>query len=317
MKRDRHAHRIATAARLTAAVLSTVLGVVGLVGAAGTALAVDTVVTGLTGVATLHGETLSIADRLAPQAAQDFGDTIKEVQVETDDQSTCALLHGDRLLVEMAPNSKVRIRDDVDGLGAVVEIMRGEARVTTQRTREDPRVEVRTPSARIRPMTSIIHVEVDGTTGNSLVTSLAERALVVSADVAQKRSALLNSNQWVSVPRGDAPGTIKQVDPESAQKIADEEMMLVLRGTALMSASENEGRALLERIAAADMLSSVADPLPTPQGFAAIGSDELEPVPVCLPFLCDPREAALVAALRDPRPPGPPPCTGIPGEQCN
>ena len=281
----------------------------------GPAVAVDTFVTGISGSASMHGRGLGTADRLTRQAAQDSGDVERDVEVVTDADSTVALLHGSQLLVELAPSSRVRIRDDVEGFGVVVEVLRGQARITTERTRSDPRVEVRTLSALIRPLTSTIHVEFNEASGGTLVTSLANRALVVSADVAQKRSALLNSNQWVSVPQGQAPGAIKQVDPDSAQKIADEAQLVGLRSTALVTFSEDEGDEILARIAAADVPGraplAVTRPFLLPTGFAFAQDDLERQEDLCLPTDCG---AAL--AFEDPRPGPPPICIGLPGEQC-
>ena len=266
------------------------------------AVAVEMTVTAMAGLATANGTALAAHQDLETGAV-----------LQTGEGGTCSLLHGENLLVELGPDTKMRIADGSDG-GAVIHIQGGQARISTVRKRSDPRVEIRTPSAAVRPMTSTIHVEVDTKTGRTLVTSIEQRALVISIDPAYKRSALLNTNQWVSVPVGDAPGTIQQVDAEAAQKIANAAIAITLRRAAVDDVSRAEGVTMLAGIAADDMPqtapAAVSAPFQAPSGFA-FGKETNQR----LESGCDPTSCGAFLVFQDTRPPGPGAC-GIPGEQC-
>lgn len=269
------------------------------------AQATETVVTALTGTVTADGQVLST---YAP-----IGDGSGPLEIQTDAGSGCALLHGEKLLVELGPGSSI-VLEPQEGGATHIAIARGQLRLTTERKRRDPKVEVRTPSARIRPMTSIILVELDTETGQTRVTSIENRALVISADPQFKKSALLNSNQWVHVPTGGPPEAIQQADAESSA-LASSAAMSSLRAASLAHFGGQEGQSLLASISTADVPdgapSSVAKPFVTPSGFAfsneAPGRNDVG---------CDPLSCGLAVGVSDTRPGGPGVCTGLPGEQC-
>jgi len=303
---SRRVRGLAAVARPASLILSALLASVL---AAAQGVASETVVTAVFGDARANGRSFAIDDRL-PVA--DGGD----LEVVTGEDAGCALLHGDSLLVEVSPSTMLRLRDAGDGGKVLVEVVRGEARTTTWLEGRGPRVEVRTASAVVRPRSGTVRVEVEGATGDTIVTSLGGRALVVSTDERHKRTALLNTHQWVSVVSDQPPGAIKKLVAASAEKIGGPTALRAFRSSAVRQRTDQESQLLLAGIVEEDILdaapTSVTNPFPTPRGYA------LEPEPIERPALvCDPTTCGLLSVpLFDDRPPGPPPCTGIPGEQC-
>jgi hypothetical protein len=272
------------------------------------ALAAETVVTALFGTAQADGKDLAINDRLS-------GDASGQLEVVTSLRSGCALLHGDSLLVEMSPSTKLRIHSAVGSNGPVVEIVDGKARITTQQSNSDAKVEIRTPSAIVRPRSSTLHLKVDESTGSTLVTSLDDRAFVLSSDDRHKRTVFLNSNQWVSVRKGEPPGAIEKLGERIAESLGGVDTLRPYRESALVQHMHREGRLLLAGIAQADVpdgnLESVSNPFPTPRELAF----EFEVIDRSL--ACDPTNCGLFSVPDfDPGPADPPGCIGIPGEHC-
>ncbi len=269
-------------------------------------LAAETVVTALFGDARAGGKSFAISDHLAGDGA---------LEIVTDGKSGCSLLHGDSLLVELSPRTKLRIHSAGDVGGPVVEVERGKARITTQRKGSASNVEIHTPSARVRPRSSMLHIEVNETTGDTLVTSLQSSALVVSSEPTHKRTALLGTNQWVRVPQGEPPGAIRKLGAGLAESLGGLAALQAFRGSALSRHIGRESQLLLARITDADIPdtapAAVSSPFPTPKRFA------FDPSLVERQRICGPTTCTDLVPLVDAGPAGPGPCgQGLSGEQC-
>jgi hypothetical protein len=276
--------------------------------AAPAALAAETVVTALFGTARAGDDDVAIGDQLS-------GDDSGQLEVVTSLRSGCALLHGETLLVEMGPSTKLKIRDAAGSSGPVVEILDGSARITTRLDASDAATEIRTPSAIVLPRSSTLHLEVNGDSGTTFVSSLDNRAFVHSSDDRYKRTVFLNSSQWVSVPKGEPPGGIEKLDDRAAESLEGADTLRLYRGTALAQNMHRESEVLLADIVLADVpegeLESLAVPLPTPRAFA------FESEVIDRRLVCDPTTCGLFSVPEfDPGPSDPPGCIGIPGEQC-
>jgi hypothetical protein len=272
------------------------------------ALAADTVVTALFGIARADGNDIAIGDQLSGHASG-------PLEVATSLESGCALLHGEALLVEMGPSTKLKIRDAVGGSGPVVEVTDGTARITTLRASSDGAIEIQTPSAIVRPRSSTLHLEVNGATGTTLVSSLEGRAFVLGNGERRKRTVFLNSSQWVSVPMGEPPGAIEKLEERVAERLGGAAALRPYRGSALAQNMDRQSEVLLADIARADVpdaeLESLSNPLPTPKAFS------FKPEMIDRTLVCDPTTCGLFSVPEfDPGPGDPPGCIGIPGEQC-
>ncbi len=297
-----------TRARLVASALLALAGTLACLLAAPAALAAETVVTALFGTVRSDGNDIAIGDQLSRDASG-------QLEVVTSLGAGCALLHGDTLLVEMSPSTKLKIRTTSGSSDPVVEISDGSARITTRLGPSDPAIEIRTPSAIVRPRSSTLHLEVNGDSGTTLVSSLDNRAFVLSSDDRHKRTVFLNSLQSVSVPKGEPPGGIEKLGDRVAESLGGAATLRRYRDTALEQNMHRESEVLLTDIARVDVpegeLEALSNPLPTPKAFA------FESEMIDRRLVCDPTTCGLFSVPEfNPGPGDPPGCIGIPGEHC-
>lgn len=273
----------------------------------GSVLAADTFVTAVVGRARLDGHPLT-AHRLV-------GDGSSDIEIETDAGGSCAVLHGESILVQLCGDTKVRIPAVEGDAPQMIEISRGEIRLTSMRQRSDRRLKIRTPASVVRPFTTVLHISVEPTSGKTVVTSLESRAVVVSTNADEKRSAILNTGQQITIETGHPPGKIQKLDGEAEQSDSPCFSGEVFRSEAVAQDALKDGQAALDRFAAADIpdssLPALANPFPAPEGFVWGLTDSQYFESGCNPVSCEPFVL--------PPPPGlaePPPCTGLPGEHC-
>ncbi len=265
-------------------------------------LAGELIVTGVSGLPRANGVSLLMHDRLSERA--------EAIELETNRVSTVSVLYGDSISLQLGPSTTVRVNPATDRRGELIELVRGELRSVTKRDRSKKRPEIHTPSAVIRPSTTTLHLFIDPVSGDTDVTSLESRAWVVSSDSTHKQSAILNSGQQVTIRMGNAPGTIRKFVPDPKSDITGFLSGSNLRVAALTHDMRREGQIVLSLIALLDVpdttLPSVASPFPTPAGLSW-DSNPLPRDPTCTdPLTCIDRTPI----------PGPPSCTGIPGEHC-
>ncbi len=277
-------------------------------GTALSAMAAETVVTAAFGTVRADGSELAVGRSVDVPASG-------AIEVETGLSSGCALVHGEALLIEMGPSTKLSLRPGDGAEGPLVKVEDGHVRFTTRLDASDAATEIRTPSAIVRPRSSTIHVEVNTGEGTTLVTSLDDRAFVLSNDARHKRGVFLNTSQWVSVPVGGAPGSIEKIDDSTIEGLGGVASQRRYRVSALNDISRDESTTLLADIVERDIPdgepTSLAHPLPTPKAF------EFKTETIDRTLVCDPTTCGLFSVPDfDPGPSDPPGCIGIPGEQC-
>jgi len=243
---------------------------------------------------------------------QQLADPAVGLELETDGGGRCAVMHGDAVLLQLASETRIALHRVGEGEGEILELTRGQLVVTSRRGRSDAGLEVRTPSAVVRPFSTSLRLTVDAVTGDTIVTVLEKRVAVTSSDPRFKRSILLNAGQWVTVASGEAPGEIQLFDLEGP---LEEAAATDLRRSALRYDAGRSGDVVLDRIAATDIpestLAALGSPFSTPAGF--VWGRE----PIVHPDSgCDPTSCGVVPELLGYGPAPPPPCIGIPGEQC-
>jgi len=270
-------------------------------------LAGELIVTGVSGLPRANGVSLLMHDRLSERA--------EAIELETNRVSTVSVLYGDSISLQLGPSTTVRVNPATDRRGELIELVRGELRSVTNRDRSKTRPEIHTPSAVIRPSTTTLHLFIDPVSGDTDVTSLESRAWVVSSDSTRKQSAILNSGQQVTIRVGNAPGTIRKYLPDASGDITGFWSGRKLRDAALTHDMNRESQLALNRIASNDIpiatLAAVASPFPTPASLgwrAGMGYRDH----TCRNTV----ECQEIPPFPNPAPAGPPPCNGIPGEQC-
>ncbi|MBW2726528.1 MAG: FecR domain-containing protein [Deltaproteobacteria bacterium] len=271
------------------------------------ALAGEMIVTGISGVPRANNVSLLMHDRLSERP--------EAIELETNRTSSVSVLYGGAIALQLGPSTMVRVHPATDQRGELIELVRGELRSVTKRDRTKKRPEIHTPSAVIRPSTTTLHLFVDHVSGDTVATSLESRAWIVSSDSSHKQSAILNSGQQVTIKVGNAPGTIRKYLPDASGDITGFWSGRKLRDAALTHDMNRESQLALNRIASNDIpiatLAAVASPFPTPASLgwrAGMGYRDH----TCRNTV----ECQEIPPFPNPAPAGPPPCNGIPGEQC-
>lgn len=265
-------------------------------------------VTGLSGLPRANGVSLLMHDRLSERA--------EPIELDTNRMSGVSLLYGESISLQLGPSTKVYINPANDQRGELIELVRGELRSVTRRDRSKKRPEIHTPTAIIRPSTSVLRVFVDAVSGDTEVTSIESRAWIVSSNPSFKQSSILNSGQQVMIRAGQAPGTISKYNFDPAADITGFLSGRKLRQDALTYDMSRDGKIALSQIALSDVpdtsLPSVASPFPNPIGLGWQATSASRDYNVCgNTILCNGFEGIPRAAPR-----APPTCSGVPGEHC-
>ncbi|MFT5443728.1 MAG: hypothetical protein ACI8W3_002779 [Myxococcota bacterium] len=272
-----------------------------------TAFAGEMIVTGLAGLPRANGVSLLMHDRLSERS--------EPIELETNRISSLSVLYGSSIALQLGPSTKVMVSPATDQRGELIELVRGELRTVSRRDRSKKRPEIHTPSSIIRPSTSTLHVFVDSISSDTDVTSLENRAWVVSNDPIHKQSAILNTGQQLTVHLGSPPGNISKSRMDVDADITGFLSGSKLREAALSYDMKREGQLALSQIALNDVpnteLPSVASPFPTPAEFLFQPLQIMRPSVCSNTYMCSKERKIPLDAI-----PGPPVCTGIPGEQC-
>ncbi len=274
-----------------------------------TASAGELIVTGLTGLPRANGVSLIMHDRLAERA--------EPIELETNRISNLSVMYGNAISLQLGPSTKVRVSPATEQRGELIELVKGELRSVTRRERARKRPEIHTPSAVLRPSTTVLHLFVDAVSGDTDATSLESRAWIVSTNPVHKQSSILNTGQQITVRMGSAPGKIRKYIPDPKGDITGFLTGSKLRDAALEFDMTREGVIALSQIAQTDVpdtsLPSVASPFPTPQGLGW-----LDRVAKRQPTCFGPTMCKDVGPFPDSLPAGPPACPpGSVGEHCN
>ena len=228
----------------------------------GVAVASEMIVTGVSGFPRANGVSLLMHDRLSERS--------DPIELETNRSSSVSVLYGESISLQLGPSTKVLVVPASDQRGELIDLVRGELRTVTRRDRSKKRPEIHTPSAVIRPSTTVLHLFVDPVSGDTEATSVESRAWVVSSDPSHKQSSILNTGQQVMIRVGQAPGSIRK----QLQDIKGDIMGFVsgrkLREDALAYDMTRDGKIALGQIAMNDVpgtsLPSVASPFPSATG---------------------------------------------------
>lgn len=228
----------------------------------GVAVASEMIVTGVSGFPRANGVSLLMHDRLSERS--------DPIELETNRSSSLSVLYGESISLQLGPSTKVFVVPANDQRGELIDLIRGELRTVTRRDRSKKRPEIHTPSAIIRPSTTVLHLFVDPMSGDTEATSVESRAWVVSSDPNHKQSSILNSGQQVIIRIGQAPGSIRKRLHDMKGDIMGFVSGRKLREDALAYDMARDGKIALNQIAMNDVpdtsLPSVASPFPSATG---------------------------------------------------
>ena len=268
-------------------------------------------VTAVAGGASAGGEALGI------HAEVSAGESI-----ETGEQGRCSVLLGDAAILQFCNRAAVRVGTPGASDTSVVKLDQGELKATVgPRAAGDP-LEIHTPAAIATLLGTVVHVEVDAETGDTIVSSLESRVRVKSSNPLARGSVVLEAGEQVTIRRGEPPERKRRFDPGRFTSAGSCTFDDDFHRAAIRAERAARVREVMDAIALDDVpvgglpavAASFAGPVPVTSS-AVPTEDWTQARPVCLPGLCGeplPSPAPLRSGVSPPDlcPPG------LPGEHC-
>jgi hypothetical protein len=263
----------------------------------------DIRVTAVDGGSSVAGKALQMHEEV--QTGQDL---------ETGEGGRCSVLLADAAILQFCNRAKLRIGDGGDPSKLVLNS--GELKATVgPRPAGDP-LEIHTPAAIATILGTVIHVEVDPDTGDTIVSSLESRVRVRSSNPLVKGSIILNAGERVTIRRGEAPRPKQRFDPQTFARAGSCTFDDDFHNVAARSDRVSQAHNVMEQIAMEDI---PVDDLPM---VAAEALERSTPAPnpnderPVFPPICEPGTCQSLPPIPDFGPRSIPVCPGIPGEHC-
>ncbi len=174
-----------------------------LVGTSGAATAA-TVVTSSTG-------NVSVGSRQLEQ--NDIVDTSDRVDIEGN--GSASLLVENSTVVRLCNDASLGFGNDHGNGPNALSLAAGQAKISAGKRANDDPLEVHTPAAIVTLLGTEAHVVVDAETGDTVITSLAQRVRVEGLDTASGGAMVLSAGQKVTIRKGEEPGDIEVVHVSS------------------------------------------------------------------------------------------------------
>jgi hypothetical protein len=215
---------------------------------------------------------------------------------------SCSVLLERKALVQFCGQTSVALREREGEQVAMVEVLGGTSRTTTERRAPGDPLEIHTPVAIATMRGTIVATRVDPATGETTFAVEEGVIEVRSADPTLAAVVTVRAGEQVTIRAGEAPGTVVPVQPGNLADLA--------RCTAGI-------RAAALRAEAAELTSEIVeDDFPGPD-VATEGPALPPPLPTELPGVCqEPSGGCPGGGTEAPRPALPPPCVGKEGEHC-
>ncbi len=264
-------------------------------------------VTALDGDAHAGGEALDIHHEVSP------GEPI-----ETGDEGRCSVLLADAAILQFCSRTGLRVGEPGEQGASVVQLDRGELKATVgPRPAGDP-LEIHTPAAIATILGTVVHVEVDPETGDTVISSLESRVQVKSSNPLATGTVIIEAGEQVTIRRGESPESKRRFDRRRLASAASCTFDDDFHRAAVRAQRASRMHAVTTGIASEDIptealpavgagresgLASLVSARPVP------GEDKTIVRSDCLPTTCG-LSTAIADALLDL-------CLGDPGEHCS
>jgi hypothetical protein len=215
---------------------------------------------------------------------------------------SCSVVLARKALVQFCGQTSVALREGDGERVAVVDVLGGTSRTTTERRAVDDPLEIHTPVGIAIMRGTIVATLVDPVTGETTFAVEEGVIEVRSVDPALGPVVTVRAGEQVTIRAREAPGVVVPIQPGNLADLA--------RCTAGI-------RAAAVRAEAADLtIEIVEDDFPGPD-VATEGPYLPPPLPSQPPGVCqEPSGGCPGGGSEAPRPAIPPPCVGKEGEHC-
>jgi ferric-dicitrate binding protein FerR (iron transport regulator) len=151
-------------------------------------------------VTAVVGSTLGQGD----QPLEQLGGLPEGAPVETADDGGCSLLLEENALVEVCADTKLSLRKREPGGPRVLDVQKGNVRVSAEKRLGDERIEIHTPAVIATILGTVVFVSVDAL-GVTTITSEVSRVMVASSNTAISQATVIEGGQQLVVNPGEPP----------------------------------------------------------------------------------------------------------------
>jgi hypothetical protein len=135
---------------------------------------------------------------------EQLGGVVEGEPVETADDGGCSLLLEEDALVELCSDTTLSLRERRPGGPRVLDVQKGNVKVSAERRLGDERIEIHTPAVIATILGTVVFVSVDAL-GVTTITSEVSRVMVASSNSALSQATVLEGGQQLVVKPGEPP----------------------------------------------------------------------------------------------------------------
>ena len=245
---------------------------------------------------------------------------LADEKIETDEDGKAALLLGQDVVVELCASSAIVVEREEDGR-RIVRVEAGRVRIVVEPSEGMIPIEIHTPAAIATILGTVVYVTVDPETGETTITSSDHDVEVRGIGPAAATPIRLRGGERTTVAWGGEPEKPRRLGAASMRSLGgclgnfEEE----LRTLSLTRARQTRESSLVMESVVEDML--VGDELPPVAAPPSVGPADGSgsgPGNPPNPITSDPEPPFTIIDIATPDLDRmPPPCAGVPGEQCS
>jgi len=144
------------------------------------------------------------AQRGGSQALEHLAGVAEDEPIETSKDGGCSLLLQEDALVEVCADTSLSLRKRVPGGPRVLDVQKGQVRVSAEKRLGDERIEIHTPAVIATILGTVVFVSVDAL-GVTTITSEVSKVMVASSNTSLSQATLIEGGQQLVVSPGEPP----------------------------------------------------------------------------------------------------------------
>ncbi len=142
--------------------------------------------------------------RAGTEPLEQLGGVAEGEPVETAEDGGCSMLLEEDALVEVCSDTSLSLRKRQPGEPRVLDVQKGNVKVSAERRLGDERIEIHTPAVIATILGTVVFVSVDAL-GVTTITSEVSRVMVASSNTALSQATVLEGGQQLVVKPGEPP----------------------------------------------------------------------------------------------------------------
>ena len=152
------------------------------------------------------------------QPLEKLGGLPEGAPVETEKDGGCSLLLEENALVEVCADTKLSLRKREPGGPRVLDVEKGNVRVSAEKRLGSERIEIHTPAVIATILGTVVFVSVDAL-GVTTITSEVSKVMVASSNTSLSQATVIEGGEQLVVKPGEPP-PVKPVHLEAAKLAA-------------------------------------------------------------------------------------------------